>query len=81
MVRVNKTVNNLQTVWNQLDKASEQLYNALDNLASMTNLSETVKRQMDIIDVSRVDGLKGEIEALIIEKGKELELWVTTQVC
>jgi len=74
MVRVNKTVNNLQTVWNQLDKASEQLYNALDNLASMTNLSETVKRQMDIIDVSRVDGLKGEIEALIIEKGKELEL-------
>jgi hypothetical protein len=67
-MRVNKTENNLELVWKQLDDASGALYNALDNLARMVDLSENVKRQADTIDITRIDGLKQEIEALLEEK-------------
>lgn len=68
MVRVNKTKANLQNVWQQLDNASGELYNALDNLASMTGLDERIKRQAEQIDITRIDGLKQEIEALLEQK-------------
>lgn len=69
MTRVNKTVNNLKRVWKQLDDASGALYNALENLSQMTDLDQTIQRQADMIDVTRIDGLKQEIEALIEAKG------------
>jgi hypothetical protein len=68
LVRVNKTKANLQNVWQQLDNASGELYNALDNLASMTGLDERIKRQAEQIDITRIDGLKQEIEALLEQK-------------
>lgn len=68
MVRVNKTKANLQNVWQQLDNASGELYNALDNLASMTGLDDRIKRQAEQIDITRIDGLKQEIEALLEQK-------------
>jgi hypothetical protein len=67
-VRVNKTKANLQNVWQQLDNASGELYNALDNLASMTGLDDRIKRQAEQIDITRIDGLKQEIEALLEQK-------------
>ena len=67
-MRLNKTKNSLQTVWDSLDKASGELYNTLDNLSRMVNLSDTIKRQADMIDVTRIDTLKNEIEELIREK-------------
>ncbi|UGO50620.1 hypothetical protein PQE68_gp029 [Bacillus phage vB_BanS_Sophrita] len=69
MTRVNKTVNNLKRVWKQLDDASGAVYNALENLAQMTDLDQKIKRQVDMIDVTRIDGLKQEIEEMIKEKG------------
>jgi len=69
MTRINKTVNNLKTVWKQLDDASGAVYNALANLTEMTDLDPRVHRQMDMIDVTRIDGLKQEIEAMIEAKG------------
>lgn len=66
--RLNKTEKNLELIWKQLDDASGSLYNALDNLARMVDLSETIQRQADMIDVTRIDGLKHEIELLIEEK-------------
>jgi hypothetical protein len=68
LVRVNKTKANLQNVWQQLDNASGELYNALDNLASMTGLDDRIKRQAEQIDITRIDGLKQEIEALLEQK-------------
>jgi hypothetical protein len=68
LVRVNKTKANLQNVWQQLDNASGELYNALDNLASMTGLDDRIKRQAEQIDITRIDGLKQEIEALLEKK-------------
>jgi hypothetical protein len=73
-----KTLKNLEQIWKQLDNASGDLYNALDNLADMVDLSDDIKRQSDMIDISRIDGLKQEIEALIemkkeVERQKQLE--------
>ena len=67
-MRVNKTVKNLQIIWKQLDEASGSLYNALGSLEDMVNLSDTVKRQIEMIDISRIDLLKSEIEDLITNK-------------
>lgn len=69
-MRINKTEKNLQLIWQQLDNASGELYNALDSLARMVELSDNIKRQADTIDITRIDGLKQEIEELI-EKKKE----------
>jgi hypothetical protein len=68
MKRLNKTEKNLELIWKQLDDASGSLYNALDNLARMVELSDEIKRQADMIDVTRIDGLKQEIEALLEQK-------------
>lgn len=71
-MRINKTVNNLKTVWNQLDNASGELHNALDNLAHMVDLDEDVQRQAETIDISRINHLKNVIEQMIEEKGGKL---------
>lgn len=68
MKRLNKTEKNLELIVKQLDDASGSLYNALDNLARMVDLSDDMKRQADMIDVTRIDGLKQEIEELIHQK-------------
>lgn len=67
-MRKNKTDNNLRLIWEQLDNASGALYNALDTLARMSDLPETMKRQADMIDVSRIDILKNEVEDLFKKK-------------
>jgi hypothetical protein len=71
-MRINKTEKNLELIWKFLDDASGDLYNALDNLARMVDLSDDIKRQADMIDVTRIDGLKQEIEELI-ENKKEIK--------
>lgn len=72
MTRVNKTEKNLSIVWNQLDNASGELYNALHNLSQMTDITGKMQRQMDMIDVSRIDMLKQEVEAIMEAKGIDI---------
>lgn len=72
MTRVNKTEKNLRIVWNQLDNASGELYNALHNLSQMTDITGKMQRQMDMIDVSRIDMLKQEVEAIMEAKGIDI---------
>lgn len=67
-MRTNKTKNNLRKVWEQLDNASGEIYNALESISRMTDLPDTIKRQVEMIDVSRIDMLKNEIEELIQTK-------------
>lgn len=71
-MRMNKTEKNLKLIWEQLDNASGNLYNALDNLARMVDMSDDIKRQCDMIDITRIDGLKQEIEQLL-EDRKEVK--------
>lgn len=69
---MNKTINNLKTVWAQLDKASGELYNALDNLSRMSGLPEEVTKAMERVDVEVFTSIKNEIEALIEDKGADV---------
>lgn len=64
-IRMNKTTNNLQNVWQYLDNASGDLSNALDNLSRMVDLPENIKRQIEMIDIGVIVLLKEEIEDLM----------------
>lgn len=71
-VRVNKTEGNLKTVWNQLDNASGELYNALDNLARMVDIDPEAKRLSNMVDITAIDALKNYIEELVQAKGGDV---------
>lgn len=68
--RVNKTVANLQTIWQQLDDASGSLYNASHSIGSMTD-NEEINREMGYIDITAIDTLKNKIEEMIEQKQKQ----------
>jgi len=74
MARVNKTEKNLQTVWDNLDKAYEYMEKALDDLSLMANIPEEVKNDMERFDISRIGCLKEDVEVLMEEiKNKKEE--------
>lgn len=73
MSRVNKTEKNLQTVWNNLDKAYEYMEKALDNLSLMANIPDGIKDDMERFDISRIGCLKEDVEGLIEEVKKNKE--------
>ena len=43
MSRINKTQNNLQSVWNNLDLAHEHMERAIEDLSQMTRLPDEYK--------------------------------------
>lgn len=67
-MRVNKTKENLQELWQLLDDASGSLYNACGMITSMTGIQD-IKDDMDKIDLSAIVELKNKVEAL--KNGKE----------
>lgn len=71
-MRVNKTETTLKRVWNQLDNASGELYNALDNISRMVDIDPEAKRLSDKIDITTIDILKNHIEELVKAKGGDV---------
>ena len=65
MARVNKTEKNLQTIWDNLDKAYEYMERALDDLSLMVNIPDDIKNDMERFDISRIGCLKEDVETLI----------------
>ncbi len=47
MSRINKTQNNLQSVWNNLDLAYGHMERAIEDLSQMTGLSDEFKRMAE----------------------------------
>lgn len=74
MRRVNKTQSNLQQVWEQLDNASGELYNAAHNILSMVDLPHHVRKAVEQLDIAAIDALKNAIEELQEIKRVEKEL-------
>jgi len=72
MARVNKTEKNLQTVWDNLDKAYELMERALSDLSLMANIPNDVKDDMERFDLSKISCLKGDVEELIEELKGEI---------
>lgn len=65
MSRINKTQNNLQSVWNNLDLAYEHMERAIENLSQMTGLPDELERMVDQYDLSEISIMKQEVEELM----------------
>lgn len=65
MSRVNKTKNNLQTVWNDLDAAYEHMERAIEKLTNMVGLPDELAKMVEQYDLSEISILKQEIEELM----------------
>lgn len=68
MSRVNKTISNLQKVWDKFDKAYENIEAAFEMLSSMSDIPDELRDEMERFDLSAVSGLKEHIEIMIEEK-------------
>lgn len=54
------------TAVEQLDNASGELYNALDNLSRITvYLSPRIRQQLQILDITLIDSIKNELAELL----------------
>lgn len=65
MSRINKTQNNLQSVWNDLDAAYEHMERAIENLSKMSGLPAELERMVEQYDLSVISMIKQEIEELM----------------
>lgn len=66
MSRINKTQNNLQSVWNNLDLAYEHMERAIEDLSQMTGLPDGLERMVDQYDLSEISIMKQEVEELML---------------
>lgn len=65
MSRINKTQNNLDAVWNNLDLAYEYMERAIEDLSQMTGLPDELERMADQYDLSEISIMKQEVEELM----------------
>lgn len=65
MNRVNKTQNNLQSVWNNLDLAYEYIERAIEYLSQMTGLPDELEKMVEQYDLSELSIMKQEVEELM----------------
>lgn len=65
MSRINKTQNNLDTVWNNLDLAYEYMERAIEDLSQMTGLPDELERMVDQYDLSEISIMKQKVEELM----------------
>lgn len=66
MSRINKTQNNLQSVWNNLDLAYEYMERAIEDLSQMTGLSDELEKMVEQYDLSEISIMKQEVEELML---------------
>lgn len=66
MSRINKTQNNLKSVWDNLDLAYEHMEKAIDDLSRMTGLPTELEKMVEQYDLSEISMLKQEVEELML---------------
>ena len=70
MSRVNKTITNLQKVWDRFDKAYENMEVAFEMLESMSDVPNELSNEIARFDISAISSLKEHIEIMMEEKSK-----------
>lgn len=68
MSRINKTIPNLQKVWDKLDAAYENMEKAFEMLNDMSSIPDELSEEMDRFDMSIISSLKEHIEMIMEEK-------------
>lgn len=66
MSRTNKTQNNLQSVWNNLDLAYEYMERAIEDLSQMIGLPDELEKMVEQYDLSEISIMKQEVEELVL---------------
>ena len=70
MSRVNKTIPNLQKVWDRFDNAYENMEAAFEMLESMSDIPNELRNEIARFDISAISSLKEHIEIMMEEKSK-----------
>ena len=70
MSRVNKTITNLQKVWDRFDKAYENMEAAFEMLELMSDVPNELRNEIARFDISAISSLKEHIEIMMEEKSK-----------
>ena len=70
MSRVNKTIPNLQKVWDRFDKAYENMEAAFEMLESMSDVPNELRNEIARFDISAISSLKEHMEIMMEEKSK-----------
>ena len=70
MSRVNKTIPNLQKLWDRFDKAYENMEAAFEMLESMSDVPNELRNEIARFDISEISSLKEHIEIMMEEKSK-----------
>ena len=70
MSRVNKTIPNLEKVWDRFDKAYENMEVAFEILESMSDVPNELRNEIERFDISAISSLKEHIEIMMEEKSK-----------
>ncbi len=70
MSRINKTQNNLQSVWNNLDLVYEHMERVIEDLSQMNGLSDELERMVEQYDLSEISIMKQEVEELMLKNAK-----------
>ena len=70
MSRVNKTIPNLQKVWDRFDKAYENMEASFEMLESMSDVPNELRNEIARFDISAISSLKEHIEIMMEEKSK-----------
>ena len=65
MSQINKTQNNLQAGWNNLDLAYEHMERAIEDLSQMTGLPDELEKMIGQYDLSEISMIKQEVEELM----------------
>ena len=65
MSRVNKTMNNLQEVWDDLDLAYENMEKAIEKMSAMVGLPDELEREVNNFDISTISSLKQHVESMM----------------
>jgi hypothetical protein len=68
MSRINKTISNLQNVWDKLDAAYENMEKAFEMINSMSGIPDELSDEVDRFDMSAISSLKEHIEIIMEEK-------------
>ena len=65
---MNKTIPNLQKVWDRLDAAYENMEKAFEMINSMSGIPDELSDEVDRFDMSAISSLKEHIEMIMEEK-------------
>ena len=65
-------IEQLRTIWKQLDQVDGEFYNAKENLAELENIPPEILESLNRVDITLVTSVKNEVENALLVRGATL---------